>query len=1087
MSSRWKLLRFLKVEHLLAPAGDKLDPEPGVSSLLTPLTSDVERANPNERNDSTLRNLASTACRAHSSYSMDGMYAFLLSRGVVEVYHLYECSLFALPEHPPDPAVAHFTIPAHEISVSALTIIPRSKPDFPVLVTAGSDARYSTLKVWTVVEVSKERESSPLLSVQVNDAFGSSVRKAMLQTAILRLSSESIPSCIATSHSSGWNPTSCTVAVGCKDGTVLVFRGDLTRDKCSRHWVAPAPGEMEVVKPVLHVVFLETNILCVTELSVVLIRTCFVSDSGNAAEGSRVAVEGSSLAPSRDLHHSTTSGVSYSRQILDSRGAPGAAAVVFVPSLQQLVVAREEALYFFNAEGRGQCLAFPSKKVEIRLAAFGTYLIHGSYPGSVIAYDIATKIIAYKGPGHVRACFTDHAEKSAILCMDDGAIIRLVETPIQDRVAMLLNRGLHAAAIALASSSSASIHNAPSKLYIYAVQKYAEHLMQRGDYDLAAEQLATTIGGSLEPSWVVSRLVEQPGLRSGLRSYLEALHMDAHVSSVFTKVLITCYRHDRARFAILQSQDKVEQEKTGDAHIVHVLSGVDWSESEVDGAIKYCCESKLYGVAESVARKRRRYVPLASTLVLHRNNIQDGLSVLKQCTQRDEAMKIALACGRKFLAESPVEFTSIILEMAEKGIFNSPLTTIKSRRHSPNMTDRTQDLRKILHLFVDYPHWMATLLESLASGQQSHVTSTGHDGSLEFTSELWKLLFDAVSWVDTQEHGSTSGRRALKLLQSRHAKVDFGAALAVSETLGNDVCIEFLHEHFRMYDELGSHLRCKRKVDGLLRASRRHGKQEPRLWLQMLRLVAPLVDQRDHKREGETHVPKVDEFSATALGEADAADLTAVFFEAINALDASGFLSPSEIIDFLGSWCPRASWSMIQPYFEKTIGKTISLAEQDEAFASSLAIESQRVHSQVASLDEPVIVQPRFCAACEDTLTLPITYFYCSHAFHTVCLMGAPSGTMQSLETYPTDHETRVPQASEIDTSRIHSAGMTENPWAELECPRCTTEVDAMLSMRRALEEKNERHDDFFRLLRSCKADEGFDTIIGYLARSPFL
>ena len=196
--------------------------------------------------------------------------------------------------------------------------------------------------------------------------------------------------------------------------------------------------------------------------------------------------------------------------------------------------------------------------------------------------------------------------------MGDGSVLRLIEIGLDERVSMLLKRGLYFSAVRLAKTENKLFVQDEDEEKVInrkiilskALKQYAEYFMSKNRYDEAAEQLIETIGtcttkyitttsttednnnntstiienrgiqsaivgsdGIVEPSWVITRLVEQSGLRSGLRMYLEALHSAGIASFVQTKVLITCYRYDRARGIILGGSNNIKAiEKTTDEY-----------------------------------------------------------------------------------------------------------------------------------------------------------------------------------------------------------------------------------------------------------------------------------------------------------------------------------------------------------------------------------------------------------------------------------------------------------------------------------------------------------------------------------------
>jgi hypothetical protein len=727
MSLRWKLLRFLTAEPIIgADDHDSSSVEgPGLFVGLNPApyppTADTRKTDtphspPLEKTDSQLlRQLAHAASRASSRYAAHGVYAFALPRGVVDVFALGEDLMPAAKPHIPGTLQpAHFTIVAHDSLVAAVYVISRIPPLSPMVVTAGLDGRIVSIKMWTFSEVPVGTIGSPSRFLQDSYLVRGDQTQILTCSATLRIQSESLPCAIAVLE--GLDPASSLrcIAVGFEDGAVMALTGDLMRERFTNTRIPPAPGEMRDARAVTFLAFSGSSLICVTEQSVAVIRPIF-------DPGQRLGASFSAWSDGRQPRK-------YVREVHDSRGSREATKVAFMPYTGEIVIAREEALYFFHADGRGPCLAFPSEGSNTCIATIGPYLIHSTRPKSLLAYDLASKVVAYRGNSDVQAIFSDEARRTALLVMEDGSIVLLKEVPLEKRVQMLLSRGLHTSAISLAKIDSGLTADAPpSQMFTDAVREYSLFLMAKGDFDGAATQLISTIGGAVEPSWVITRLVEQPGLRSGLRSYLEALHFSGKAAFVHTRVLITCYRHDRARAAILRGE---REESTTDEHIIQVLSDVNWSESEVDTAIDICCEAGLYRVAENVSRKRGRNVRLARTLVENLDDIEGGLGLMRSLTDRSEALEVAEISGRRFLARAPKDFVAIAADL----IGDSPMIA----GSTAIVNDSTYVLSQFARLFVDRPQWLATLIESVLNKSSSA-------GSPRHGSAVWMLLFEALT------------------------------------------------------------------------------------------------------------------------------------------------------------------------------------------------------------------------------------------------------------------------------------------------------------------------------------------------------
>jgi hypothetical protein len=122
-------------------------------------------------------------------------------------------------------------------------------------------------------------------------------------------------------------------------------------------------------------------------------------------------------------------------------------------------------------------------------------------------------------------------------------------------------------------------------------------------------------------------------------------------------------------------------------------------------------------------------------------------------------------------------------------------------------------------------------------------------------------------------------------------------------------------------------------------------------------------------------------------------------------------------------------------------------------------------------------------------------HFFCGHSFHAPCITPASTSPMLHVSRVDSliehglfgSNGRESPNRSRGTDVIYDGHGLDTGLWTEIECPRCAPELDAIVSMRNALEEKNARHDDFFRSLRGGQRNGGYETVMGNLARSAFL
>ena len=172
---------------------------------------------------------------------------------------------------------------------------------------------------------------------------------------------------------------------------------------------------------------------------------------------------------------------------------------------------------------------------------------------AVDIYDITNKLVGFHvllSPGH-RALRTvgiassptvnggnliRGGRSSAVVLTSGGSIVTLVEKTTPDKVDLLLQKNLYAAAISMAYADP-QFYRPEDIIGLY--RRYAEHLYRKGDFPSSMDQYILTIG-SLEASHVIFRFLDAPKIPLVVK-YLEALRAQGLSSAVHDELLRTCY------------------------------------------------------------------------------------------------------------------------------------------------------------------------------------------------------------------------------------------------------------------------------------------------------------------------------------------------------------------------------------------------------------------------------------------------------------------------------------------------------------------------------------------------------------------
>ncbi|PKC62550.1 vacuolar protein sorting protein VPS11 [Rhizophagus irregularis] len=310
------------------------------------------------------------------------------------------------------------------------------------------------------------------------------------------------------------------IAVGLANGVVVLIRGDLKE----RHTKQKVIHESD--EPVTGLGFKENNkntILFIVTINKVL--TCITPIKSQPI-------------------------------IIDEQGCALGCAVIS-DITHEMVVAKDEGIYFYGTEGRGACFAYEGTKSEViwfksnliivSPPAQSTRYTSTTHTGSsnqkntspfeltkVTIFDTANKFIAYVGT-FSHGIRTICCEWGGIYILGmDGKLYRLEEKDTPTKLEILFKKNLYLLAINLAHSQKyddASI----SEIF----KKYGDHLYSKADYDSAMAQYIRTIG-QLEPSYIIRKFLDAQRIHN-LVNYLQELHSHDLATPDHTTLLLNCY------------------------------------------------------------------------------------------------------------------------------------------------------------------------------------------------------------------------------------------------------------------------------------------------------------------------------------------------------------------------------------------------------------------------------------------------------------------------------------------------------------------------------------------------------------------
>lgn len=178
---------------------------------------------------------------------------------------------------------------------------------------------------------------------------------------------------------------------------------------------------------------------------------------------------------------------------------------------QYFVVARDDGLYCYTAEGRGPCYAISGYKQTVEW--FGKNLIitlkNKEYldvqetTSNLIIIDILNKIIVLKKEFHEDICVLPvTGQFNCLILLKNGGIFALIEHDMKYKLSHLLKKNLYDIAIRFLEESRANC-NTLANVYVH----YGDHLLQRGD-TLGAIQVYSKTIGIISPFLIIKKIMD---------------------------------------------------------------------------------------------------------------------------------------------------------------------------------------------------------------------------------------------------------------------------------------------------------------------------------------------------------------------------------------------------------------------------------------------------------------------------------------------------------------------------------------------------------------------------------------------------
>ncbi|KAJ6257977.1 hypothetical protein Dda_7767 [Drechslerella dactyloides] len=508
------------------------------------------------------------------------------------------------------------------------------------------------------------------------------------------------------------------VAAAFANGAIILVRGDLVHDRGSRQRVIHESDE-----PVTGMEFTEENgsstLYVTTPERVMTIKT---------------SIRGH-IPPPRVLE---TTGCALGCLTLDE-------------SSGNILVARNDALYYYGPDGRGPCYAYEGSKSLIN--SFGAYVIlllppqvtssnslgvasslrhivgsrrEAPFEVSTLAVlDTDLQFIAHieTFTGGVRGILYEWGDIHIVT--SDNKIIKLREKPLPDRLHLLYQRDLYPTALKLAQKSNVGVADLNQ-----INGRYADFLFSKGDYDNAMEQYLQAVKQT-QPSQIIRKFLDIQRIPN-LIQYLEELHRHSeHVTIEHTTLLLNCY----AKLKDVEKLENFIRSDKGQRFDLNTVISLCRQASYFDQAVYLARQNSEHDIVMDIFLGDMRdfdkgliFLNTLEPFTMHRNLMKWGRLLLDEIPDRTTKLFVTYYTGQYSPRTEPAEDEPSETQPAPTGLQGYaalipylPLSMSASTSVTPEPR-ATDDLRVPYHpplpqtafsLFVDHPKEFVAFLEAL--------------------------------------------------------------------------------------------------------------------------------------------------------------------------------------------------------------------------------------------------------------------------------------------------------------------------------------------------------------------------------------
>ncbi|CAD6502529.1 BgTH12-05120, partial [Blumeria graminis f. sp. triticale] len=743
-----------------------------------------------------------------------------------------------------------------------------------------------------------------------------------------------------------------------------------------------------------------------------------------------------------------------SRVVEDSGCAVGC--MTLNESNNDIIVVREDAIYYYGIQGRGPCYAFDGPKSHV--AIFKDYVAIIS-PPSTLSKSLArnNNLQRFGGP-HTNNIFNTssltlldtglkfiaHSESlvsqvkflfiiwgKLFTLTQEGKIYQYNEKPLQQRLEYLYQRNLFVPAINLAQKSGID-ETQLNGIF----RRYGDFLYQKADYDGAMQQYLKAIDNT-EPSQII---------RKAIFILYTQLHEHHKANSDHTTLLLNCY-------AKLKDVEKLE----------NFIKSPGALKFDLETAVLMCRQGGYYDQAAYLAEKHGEHEIVVDILIENSKMYRAAVNYISRL-EPEAAYTSLMKYARVLLENCPKDTTQLFINYFTGRFRPSETLNIESTLEEPGDTsgafNTVQNLKDLLPLpymlpniastpaqsnevasnetfiqkldpkvelvydiprprlafssFVDHPNEFIQFLEACLESQDLNQPDKV---------DLYTTLFEMYLHKSREKEPGHEEweRKAKNLIEEKEILIDISNVLLLSHLSDFRDGTILVQEQAGLRFDIFRSFTSAKDTKGAIKALRKYGPQEPQLYPAALAYFAS--DPQILEDAG-------DEFDAV-----------------LQKIDEDGLMAPLQVIQTL-STNAVATIGMVKSYLQKTIEREKNEILSNQRLIDSYRTETAEKRREISDLlTKPQTFSNTRCHACGSQLSLPTVHFLCKHSFHQSCL---------NLEL-----------------------GQDGN--YEGSCPSCKKDNDTIRAIRKAQDESSDRHSMFLDALE--RSGDRFNTISEFFGR----